>query len=539
MESNTNLIQIQIQIQISKLSKLSKETNDKFAQRLCSEFNTEEQIVFVNKFYVYLCYDQDEFVINLDDIWELMGYKDIEYCKDLLTNKFTKDVDYTISNNKGSKKKVILMTVDAFKKLCLKARKDEAEKLYDYYIKLEKLMDKIIKEEQDEVKKENEQLKTQLALKDEEIQIVTTQKEKTFLVNNSKKKLVYIGYAEARVVDIYGIIEKYGIGKFGISFDIERRLDEHKRNFGNNFTLEFVYASEYYIDIERKLKEDPEIIKRKVVKAYKNGQNQIELVQFDAEFGIEDLYKKILEIKAIVEDDYKKQLEKDLEEKNKELEEKNKEIEEKDKKIKEKDKEIKKKEKHIKKINKENFIARELYTGKETECKSYIQAAKLFHCGEKSLPENYIDKPRQNRGYVYYTKGKPYWEPPENFKFIKDLKSSTSMIPCKSIHKVTGEITYYNSIKEVAHIIYYSYSEEEKLEFLEKGKNNTRSEEEKTLDTLLDNFRKRIEDVVNGKVKSENNGDKGIFCCNWYKLASCGYLVYPNGTKKCVEEIEE
>ena len=96
------------------------------------------------------------------------------------------------------------------------------------------------------------------------------------------------------------------------------------------------------------------------------------------------------------------------------------------------------------------FIARDLETGKEIIFNSYAKAYDISSIGPHSLKDNYLDKPKQSRGWTFRTMGKPYWQPPKNFKYNTAFKPSTQMRMCKSVNIKSGEVTYYNSCIEAA-----------------------------------------------------------------------------------------
>lgn len=98
------------------------------------------------------------------------------------------------------------------------------------------------------------------------------------------------------------------------------------------------------------------------------------------------------------------------------------------------------------------IIARCIKTGKEKIFKTYMEANldPDIKIGVHSLPDNYLNKPRQFKGYVFYEPGKPYWKPPINFIFYELKKPSTHMKMCKSIEISTGNVTFYNSMLEAS-----------------------------------------------------------------------------------------
>jgi hypothetical protein len=149
------------------------------------------------------------------------------------------------------------------------------------------------------------------------------------------------------------------------------------------------------------------------------------------------------------------------------------------------------------------YRAKNIETGEEIQFRSYLYGIAISEINQKSLSDRYIDEPRHHRGFVYYTSGNRYWMPPKNFKFIKEETPSTNNIPCKSIHKTTGEVMYYSSVKEAARFILG--------------------------DKYTDSRRKDFNDMIIGKNKNNTDYD-------WYQVKSFGSWIYPDGR---IEEIKE
>ena len=55
-------------------TKLSKPYQGKLINKLKDNFSTCEQQLFISSFYCYLNYKSDDFVIDLDDIWNWLGF---------------------------------------------------------------------------------------------------------------------------------------------------------------------------------------------------------------------------------------------------------------------------------------------------------------------------------------------------------------------------------------------------------------------------------------------------------------------------------
>jgi hypothetical protein len=135
---------------------IKKETHIQLLNIIKEEFTTDEQKLFVESFQLYLQYDdENEFIIELDNIWKWLGFGRIEECKRVLVKNFQKDIDFKISFpqvggkkkggiNIGRPKENILMTIKCFKKLCLKSNTKKADEIHDYYIKLEKCNQKCL-----------------------------------------------------------------------------------------------------------------------------------------------------------------------------------------------------------------------------------------------------------------------------------------------------------------------------------------------------------------------------------------------------------
>jgi hypothetical protein len=81
-----------------------------------------------------------------------------------------------VKKNGGQNKEKILITINTFKKLCLKSNTKKADEIHDYFIKLEEVFQEIISEESIELKNQLEQKQTQLQIKDENLQKLTKEK---------------------------------------------------------------------------------------------------------------------------------------------------------------------------------------------------------------------------------------------------------------------------------------------------------------------------------------------------------------------------
>ena len=168
-------------IEKNPISKLSQAYNNKLINKIKDNFTGFEQQLFVSSFYCYLNYDKNiDFVIDLDDIWKWLGFKQKIDSKRLLEKHFKLDVDYknlalglpkasskqenNINDNikkdeqwGGQNKVIILLTIKCFKSLCLKAQTKKAGEIHEYYMKMEDVLHQIVEEETDELRLQLEQ----------------------------------------------------------------------------------------------------------------------------------------------------------------------------------------------------------------------------------------------------------------------------------------------------------------------------------------------------------------------------------------------
>ncbi len=146
-------------------------------------------------------YNENNFVIDLDDIWDWLGFQQKAAAKKILVRNFLVDIDYKITRNidckKGSgghNKELILMNVKTFNLFCLKGDTIMSGMLHEYYIKLERALIGAIDDEYTVFKK-NTQLEGEYTKSlDELIPLLTTKKDRlsNHLVKNYKENYHYI-----------------------------------------------------------------------------------------------------------------------------------------------------------------------------------------------------------------------------------------------------------------------------------------------------------------------------------------------------------
>lgn len=272
-------------IENNPLNVLSKNYQSRLINKIKDNFKVEEQKLFITSFYTYLNYDADkDFVIDLQKVWKWLGFTRIDPAKRVLTKHFKVDIHYKIikifapqvggtklapqvggiipqvggiknlsfaspettkvapqvggatfkkkngnAGNGGLNKQQILMTVNTFKKLCMKSNTKKADEIHDYYVNLERVLHETVTEE-------SESLLHQLENKEKEIE--DKEKENAELKRRfikPKKEII----EDKNVIYILSTPEsektrEYAIGK---TTDINKRLDDYNHNKLHDFSL--------------------------------------------------------------------------------------------------------------------------------------------------------------------------------------------------------------------------------------------------------------------------------------------------------------
>ena len=292
---NLNIVEL---IEKNPISKLSQTYNNKLLDRIKSNFSNFEQQLFISSFYCYLNYDKNnDFVIDLDNVWKWIGFSQKIDAKRLLEKHFTNNIDYnlTLGLTKaslegekwgGHNKQTIMITIKCFKSLCLKAQTKKASEIHEYYMNLEEILHETLEEETNE-------LKNQLQLKDNIIIQKEQEKQKAieetlikqFTINT---ECVYFGIINNTNESNEKLI------KFGHTNNLQIRVLDHRKNYDNFILLE-AFKVHNKVEIENLIKIHTEI-KKHIRTIEVNGKNKTEIIAYDDTFTIEKLTKYIKEI---------------------------------------------------------------------------------------------------------------------------------------------------------------------------------------------------------------------------------------------------
>jgi cell division septum initiation protein DivIVA len=266
MDTSLNIVDL---IENNTVLNLSPDYNNRFINKVKETFTETQQQMFVSSFYCYLNYHQtNDFVIDLDNIWKWLGFSQKAMAKRSLEKYFTIDKDYKVllcrpaeqtnDTKGGHNKQIILLNIRTFKLFCIKAGTEKANEIHEYFIKLEDIMNEIIKEECAELKEKIENQKISNKLEKELLREKTLIEQ--FPVNT---QCVYYGLVDNTNEKNEQLI------KYGNSNNLQQRVEQHKKIY-TNFRLVNAFKVENKLHIENTIKNCEEIIPYKRVIEIKN-----------------------------------------------------------------------------------------------------------------------------------------------------------------------------------------------------------------------------------------------------------------------------
>ena len=146
----------------------------KLIKKLEETFTESEQRWYIANLYMYVNYHPtNDFPIDLENVYKLMGFAHKKNAKRTLENNFTLNEEYKIlllptekqvktNGGAGLNKEQILLNVDTFKNLCMLTKSEESKKIRRYYIRLETIYNELIMEEKKEFEKQLEDQQKQI-----------------------------------------------------------------------------------------------------------------------------------------------------------------------------------------------------------------------------------------------------------------------------------------------------------------------------------------------------------------------------------------
>jgi hypothetical protein len=258
--------------------------------KIKDNFNTYEQQMFISSFYCYLNYDsKSDFIIDLDNIWEWIGFSQKVNAKILLEKNFIVNIDYQKSqilkqtNVKGGQnKEVFLLNIETFKRFCLKAGTKKADEIHEYYIKMEKVLQDVLLEECNILTEQIKQIKLDNATKD--IQLISKEADYQIKLKKQKeleKEKVLLNQFTMNIPIVYIVrVKTFETGEYIVKIGESRRgivgrYNEHKIKYPECVLLD-VFVVQQSKDFESYIHNHPKI-RCNQVKDMEKHENEHEL----------------------------------------------------------------------------------------------------------------------------------------------------------------------------------------------------------------------------------------------------------------------
>lgn len=242
METSLNFVAL---VETSPITRLNREYNNRFVNKIKETFTETQQQLFVSSLYCFLNYHStNDFVIELDNIWQWLGFQQKITAKILLEKHFVVNKDYKCmlcrsaeqkkEGRGGHNKETILLNVRTFKFLCIKADTKKANEIHDYFIKLEELMQTIVLEESNELKLQLEQVNQQM---------IETNKNTQHQIQLERQKVLYDKFNYNMDIVYIFRVKQYENGEYIIKIGESRegihgRYTEHHRNYEDPLLLD-------------------------------------------------------------------------------------------------------------------------------------------------------------------------------------------------------------------------------------------------------------------------------------------------------------
>jgi len=262
--STLNFIEL---IEKNPIIRLNKDYQNNLINKIEKNFTESQQQLFLSSFFCYLNYDnKKDFIIDFDNVWKWCGFSTKSNAKRILEKNFIIDIDYQVKNlshqvgeaslqnmHGGQNKETILLTINTFKKFCLKADTSKADEIHDYYIKLEELLQETLAEENTIIK--NQLLQVQKDKENIEEQFINTKEEYFKLQENHKRILYKRRVHKLRKGKCFYILENTNVSnekKIGTTTNLNSRRGGYNTYFDPNF-LYILFTPEFKL-IEKLVK---------------------------------------------------------------------------------------------------------------------------------------------------------------------------------------------------------------------------------------------------------------------------------------------
>ncbi len=258
-------------IESNPITKLNGNYQSKIVEKVQRHFNNYEQQMFLASFYCYLKHDnRNDFVIDLDNVWNWLGFSSKFNAKRLLEKCFTLDLDYkqlllpnekqTTDTRGGHNKEIFMLNIKTFKLFCIKAGTKKADEIHEYFIKLEEILQEVLIEEGNELKQQI------LKIEDKQKQEYDAKLAKQKFLE--REKILMQEYATSGALFYIMKVKTFENGQYIIKIGESRkgvlgRYNEHKTKYDECLLLD-CFAVNRSRDFETFMKEHDSIRRNRV-----------------------------------------------------------------------------------------------------------------------------------------------------------------------------------------------------------------------------------------------------------------------------------
>jgi hypothetical protein len=170
MDTSLNFVQL---VENNPITRLGSEYNKRFVNKIKEIFTEPQQHLFLASLYCFLNYNMtDDYVINLDNIWQWLGFSQKAMAKRTLERYFSIDTDYKVlrpnsrdqpkEGRGGHNKETILLNIHTFQMLCIKADTKKAYEIHGYFMKMVEILQTMVLEENNELKIQLHKIKNEI-----------------------------------------------------------------------------------------------------------------------------------------------------------------------------------------------------------------------------------------------------------------------------------------------------------------------------------------------------------------------------------------
>ena len=131
--------------------------NIELVNQIKTIFTNDDIKIFDFNYMLYKQYKgkEEDFIMDFEQVYKFIGFTRKDHAKRLLLKHFIENIDYKMNktiapplggaktdNRGGVNKEQILVNLNTYKRYCLFSATEYSKKIYNYYIKMEKIMRK-------------------------------------------------------------------------------------------------------------------------------------------------------------------------------------------------------------------------------------------------------------------------------------------------------------------------------------------------------------------------------------------------------------